>query len=133
MNTYVYRCNNCSYEYEIEQRITEKSISLCPSCHQETCERLICAPIVIDMGAKTLGGQADKNTAKMGKYELEEKRYQKTERGKLAKKTVLDEIGGTKPKKEDKKPWYKSNDITNKQIQKMTPKQQQKYIMEGKK
>src|SRR3990167_6329169 len=105
MNIYVYRCNECTHEYEIEQRITEKPISLCPSCGQQTCERLICEPIVIDMGAKTLGGLADKNTSKMGKYELEDKRQSKTERNKIAKKTILEEMGGTKPEIEKKKPW----------------------------
>lgn len=128
--TYVYRCNDCSYEYEIEQRITEKPISKCPSCKSDGCERLICSPIVVSCGPQTLGTLAEKNTAQMGRYELEDKRAQNS----AEKRQAADYIKGHKVIKPGKeKPWYsKANSVTPKKIRSMTAEQQKKFINEGK-
>lgn len=43
MAKYDYRCNNqdCKYEFEVEQRISDEKLVECPVCHQPTLERLI--------------------------------------------------------------------------------------------
>ena len=131
MITYVYRCQDCLYEFEKEQKLSDKPISLCPKCKHKACERLICEPIVVSCGPQTLGTLAEKNTAAMGKYELEDKRKTLSEE----KQQANDYIKGhkvIKPQSQEK-PWYqKANSVSRKKIQKMTKAQQKKFIHEGK-
>ena len=41
--TYDYICENkkCKHEWEIEQKITEPVIKICPNCEQKTAKRLV--------------------------------------------------------------------------------------------
>ena len=32
MPTYTYRCNNCDYQFDIKQRMSEDSLTDCPEC-----------------------------------------------------------------------------------------------------
>ena len=41
MPTYEYTCDNCGYEFEREQRITENPIRKCPACGKLKARRLI--------------------------------------------------------------------------------------------
>lgn len=41
MPTYEYTCDNCGYEFEREQRITESPIKTCPACGKPKARRLI--------------------------------------------------------------------------------------------
>ena len=43
MPTYEYRCDKCGFEFEREQRITEKPIRSCPKCKAQKARRLISA------------------------------------------------------------------------------------------
>lgn len=43
MPMYDYRCLACGYEAEIQQRITEPALTVCPSCNSETFQRVISA------------------------------------------------------------------------------------------
>jgi len=43
MPTYQYRCTNCGNELEIVQKMSDKSLTLCPKCQKETFERVITA------------------------------------------------------------------------------------------
>ena len=125
MITYRYLCNSCSNEYEIQQRIIEKPISLCPSCGQQSCERIIFEPYVIDLTPKTVGGLADKNTKKMGSYERDFREQKRIK----DKEAAVNELT-----KNAKKPFYHNkSEASTKEIRKMTEKQKQKYIIEGKK
>jgi hypothetical protein len=64
-------------------------------------ERVIHSPdILIRAEPKTLGQQADRNTAKMGRYELEEKRAAHERQGKKGRKQL--------PKAE--RPWWRKTD-----------------------
>jgi putative FmdB family regulatory protein len=45
MPTYDYKCNQCGYLFEVEQRITEPPLQFCPKC-KGTVNRLI-APVGI--------------------------------------------------------------------------------------
>jgi putative FmdB family regulatory protein len=41
MPTYDYHCDACGYEFEREQRITEKPVKKCPSCGKLKARRMI--------------------------------------------------------------------------------------------
>lgn len=41
MPTYDYTCDNCGYEFEREQRITEAPIKECPRCGELAARRMI--------------------------------------------------------------------------------------------
>ncbi len=41
MPTYNYRCKECQFEFEELQRMTEASLTLCPSCDKEALIRMI--------------------------------------------------------------------------------------------
>jgi len=41
MPTYHYACDDCRYEFELEQRITEKPIKKCPECGKLKARRMI--------------------------------------------------------------------------------------------
>jgi putative FmdB family regulatory protein len=44
--TYGYRCKNCSLEFEVRQRMTDKSIAACPNCGGEGRRLIFPAGIV---------------------------------------------------------------------------------------
>lgn len=123
MIDYEYKCNNCLYEYIVQQRISEyKFNDLCPHCQLHTAERILSEPLaVFDGNVKSLGMQAEINTRRMGKYELESRREADKKSNKAANSALTGE-----------KPFYNTNDVTAKQIQKMDKKQVNKFIMEGK-
>ena len=135
MITYVYRCNSCQFEYEIQQRIIEKPIKKCPTCKKNKCERLLCEPIVLSMGPQTLGTLAERNTRKMSKEELQIKRENDAKSTMQANDHLVDQImPGKKLEKPKSKPFYhNAGSASQAEIQKMDPKQTEKYIMEGKK
>jgi len=41
MPTYEYECTNCDSIWEVEQRITDESISTCCKCSHDTAKRII--------------------------------------------------------------------------------------------
>lgn len=41
MPNYDYRCENCGFEQEIFQRISEDAITTCPNCGNETFHRVV--------------------------------------------------------------------------------------------
>lgn len=41
MPTYEYLCTKCKHEWELEQKITEKAVEICPECKEETAKRLV--------------------------------------------------------------------------------------------
>ena len=41
MPTYEYRCASCGHEMEAFQSIKDEPLKECPSCHQQSLERLI--------------------------------------------------------------------------------------------
>lgn len=40
MPTYRYKCDACQKEMEIEQKISEASLTKCPQCNQEAMKRI---------------------------------------------------------------------------------------------
>ena len=41
MAIYEYMCNTCGHEFEVEQKISDDPITVCPECEAEDVERLI--------------------------------------------------------------------------------------------
>lgn len=135
MNTYEYRCESCKHEFETQQHFKDKPLKKCPECKKNKLERLISAPAVVSMGPQTLGGFADKKTAKMGQYAKDKLQNDREAQREAAEERVAQEaekIGGKaiKKKKKEKKWYHSGNDP--KKLAKMTEKQKQDYIMKGK-
>lgn len=128
MPTYEYRCSECEHKFEVVQSIKSKPLVDCPECHLLGLERVISGGLgsFMQQDPKTLGHLAERNTNKMGKYELQEKRKYQEESGNAAHAKALEEAGVIK----DYKPFYGK---PTKDISKLkTRAQQQKYILEGK-
>lgn len=134
--TYDYRCGNCGYNFQIRQSIKENPLIDCPECRENTLKRIFHAVDVLPRGEPvTLAQQADRNTSKMGHYELEEKRQAQKE--------------GARPKPKIERPWWRKSDKINMELAKLAPnvtiekgkitkseplsKKAEDYIMKGKK
>lgn len=139
MLTYIYRCDSCMTEFEVEQSIKEPSWIHCGICETDSLYRVIQSPIVFIKESindnTSLLRQAQKNTENMGSYELQEKREEqrlKKIEGKQRIQNELAEKYGTNPLdlSESKKPWYRK--IGVEKILKMTPTEKEQYIKTGK-
>ena len=95
MITYEYECGDCDNKLEIGQSIKDKPISLCDKCGNYTLSRVISGGItpIVKQEPKTLGQLADRNTKKMGKYELQEKRINHKKSEKNARIRAIEESG----------------------------------------
>ena len=135
MITYEYLCGSCEHEYEFQQSIKDKPITTCPNCDNETLERVISGGNLIIMNnVTTVGSLMDKNTAKMGHYELQEKRYYDQKNKKDAKRksqeAAIKKITGEDVKIPENVESFCDKDTIRK-INAMTPEQQQKWVLEG--
>ena len=112
MPTYDYECSECGHLEEIFQKFSEEQIDTCPECGSNTYRRVILqAPLGFIKGEPTtVRHLADRNTQKMGHYELQDRRK-------------ADNMDVHKKNKE-------ANAIRNK-INKMTPQQKRNYIENG--
>ena len=119
MPTYEYQCKKCDHNFEIVKALGDPHKKKCPDCGKYSLYQVISPPTVFVKGeATTLGQLSERNTAKMGKYELGDKRDWQ-EKG--------NQLGITKN-------WIeKSGDATKSEISKMTKKQKANYIAKGKK
>jgi len=75
MPLYDYECSGCGHSEEISQKFSEKELSKCPACNKGKFRRVILNPPMafIKGDAKTVAQLADRNTKKMGKYELQDR------------------------------------------------------------
>lgn len=112
MPTYDYECRTCSHGEEVYQSFSDKPLTTCPKCGEEQYRRVILtAPRISVKGEPTTIGQlSDRNTSKMGRYELQAREQ-------------ADDIAGQLKQKEDRQ--------TYKKINSMTAAQKKKYIEEG--
>ena len=123
MPTYVFKCEECDYELEVEQSIKKPTPNRkkCPACGKNKLERLLFAPHVYNKPGDdsiTLGLLADRNT----------------ERFSSDQKEAIDRKSGVKRQKEpEKKNFWDTSKKEMKQIAEMTPSQKKKYIETGKK
>lgn len=112
MPTYHYICG-CGNSFEVVESIKSPRQKHCSLCGKDTLETVMYGGIhaSVDPGCTTLGHLAEKNSKKMGKYQLSE----------IAEKNP----------KPDGTVHY-TNKETRKKISKMNKKQIERYIIEGK-
>ena len=75
MPTYDYECSECGYYKEVFQKFSEKPLVRCPQCKKHKFRRgILGAPhISVKCEPSTIQHLADRNTQKLGKYELQDK------------------------------------------------------------
>ena len=123
MPTYVFKCEECDYELEIEQSIKKPTPSRkkCPECGENRLERLLFAPHVYNKPGDdniSVGLLSDRNSERFSEDQ----------------KKSIDEKNGVKRKpKEEKKHFWETNANNMKKISGMTPEQKKKYIETGEK
>jgi putative FmdB family regulatory protein len=115
---YDYECSTCGHKIvDHYQSIHDDPISLCEKCQNHSLVRLISGGLGSFLkDAKTIGQLADKNWSKMGRYkqsEIEDKSKQSKEKD----VSFFDKFGSA----------------SKKELIKMTPEQQKKYIITGEK
>lgn len=133
MITYEYLCE-CGNNFEIEQSIKDKPINICDKCKSSDIHRVIHAPstVFVDQGPKTLSQLAERNTKKMGKYQVEDKRFAHKQSEEMARHQASIEAGkklGFTP--EDRRGKKGMSKETVDKISKMSPEKVKKYIHEG--
>lgn len=117
MPLYDYECSACKHaKTDVEQSVKEKPFEYCVRCGQKTFERIIHSPMVFVKNVSTIGQLSDKN-ARENKNKISEAEAKKRESTPEAPKTWYDKHGTATPK----------------EINKMTPQQKTRYIMEGRK
>ena len=116
MPLYDYECENCSHKLiDVKQAFDDEPLSFCPECKEPRLYRVITGGVhAFVAGSNTIGSIADKN-ARINKGKINEMQAMKAEKN---------------PKPE--KPFYHGS-ASNKEINKMTEKQKQNYIMKGEK
>ena len=106
MPLYDYVCSNCQHEIEnVHQSIKDKPLIKCEQCNYRTLERII---YFVRREATTIGQLSDRNTKKMGKYELESRQQDDNMKKERSGKQEL-----------------------HKKINSMDETQKRKWIMEG--
>lgn len=115
---YDYVCEKCAYNMiDVYQSIHDSALITCPNCKENSLQRVIHGGVgCFVKDVKTIGQLADKNWSTLGTYKRSEIEAQS--QSKVAKEPSLFSAAGKATKKE---------------INKMTPEQKTKYIMEGKK
>lgn len=116
MPTYDYKCDNCDHQLnDIFQSFKEESLTICPSCGQDSLQRVIYGGLgTFVKDVKTIGQLADKNWKSMGHYKRSEVETNTKEKSQQAE-SPLSSFGSA----------------SRKQINKMTPEQKKKYIITG--
>lgn len=116
MPTYDYKCDNCGHEInDIFQSFSDPSLTTCDACGKECLQRVIYGGIAVFVkDIKTVGQAADANWKKMGHYQKSEIEQSRKDQNK-EKESPLSAFGSA----------------SRKQINKMTPEQQKKYIITG--
>ena len=122
MPTYVFKCEECGYELEVEQSIKKPTPNRkkCPACGKNKLERLLFAPHVYNKPGDdniTLGLLADRNTERLSSDQ----------------KQAIDEKHGRKKEKKEGKNFWETSKKNMQQISEMTPAQKKKYIETGEK
>ena len=88
MPNYHYLCSEpeCEYEFEVVESIKADPMKECPSCHRSTVSRVIHNPYFSIKGDPVnLGHLAQRNTDNMSGGQLEEKRREHAEQGRIGR------------------------------------------------
>ena len=121
MPTYVFECQECEYELEVEQSIKKPTPTRkkCPKCGKNELERVLFAPHVYNKPGDdsiTLGLLSDRNADRLSEDQ----------------KRVIDEKNGVKrEKKNTEKHFWETSDKKMQKIASMSNKLKKKYIEKG--
>ncbi len=116
MPTYDYKCSGCESAFELVQSMKDRPKKKCPSCGKLKLKKVLSPPSIFVKGEpQTIGHWAERNTEKMGRYEIGDKEGKRKEGLKNNQSTL-----GSGP-------------ATPREIRKMTPNQKKDYIEKGKK
>ena len=117
MAKYDMRCEACDFTFELEKKIADDFPKKCPECKKNKLYQDYSVPyFAIRQDPKTLGHLAERNSEKMGKYLLEDKR---------AHNKRIKKEGGASWYNPDKKDLPKELSSLN------TVEKKQNYIMGG--
>ena len=123
MPTYVFICEECEFELEVEQSIKKPTPNRkkCPNCKKNKLNRILFAPHVYNKPGDdkiSVGLLSDRNASRFSEDQ----------------KKAIDEKNGVKRKsKNTKKNFWETSDKNLKDISSMTPVQKKKYIETGEK
>lgn len=117
---YDYGCEVCNYHMiDVQQSIKDEPLTKCPRCGENGLHRIIYGGLghfVKDV--KTIGQAADSNWKKMGSYQRSE---------------IESQSSAAKRERENSSAFSSAGNASKKEINKMTPEQKTRYIIEGKK
>ena len=113
MPTYDFECEPCAYYTEIVQSFNDPSTHKCPHCGKNTLKKIFINPPTISIRGEptTIASLADRNTEKMGHYELQDKTHK--------------DMNNEKQKK------TREHRELNRKINNMSQKEKVKWIREG--
>lgn len=123
MPTYVFKCEECDHELEVEQGIKKPTPNRkkCPECGENKLEILLFAPHVYNKPGDdkiTLGLLAERNASRFSDEQ----------------KKAIDEKNGVKRKQpQPKKSFWETSDKEMKEIASMSKEKKKKYIDTGEK
>ena len=123
MPTYVFKCEECEHELEVEQSISKPTPNRkkCPGCKKNKLSRVLFCPHVYNKPSDdsiSVGLLSDRNADRLSDDQKE----------------AIDKKNGVKRASKNKKNnFWELNAKESKQIASMTPKQKKTYIETGKK
>ena len=130
MPFYSWICDNCGHSFEEFKTLSKfKKRVKCPKCKEKELYQDYGTVIAINE-PKTLGALADRNTAKMGTYEKDAIIKAENEKKiKLSKRPLPEGVKGKRIPQTN--PISKADKQLFSKINKMTQKEQARYIMTG--
>jgi len=122
MPTYVFKCQECDHELEVEQSIKKPTPNRkkCPECGKNKLERLLFAPHVYNKPGDdniSVGLLSDRNSERFSEDQ----------------KKAIDKKNNVKRQKKSKKQFWEASEKDMKKISSMSPQQKKKYIETGEK
>ena len=135
MITYTYKCDDCEVVFKTQQSIKDDAHSICPECNSDTLHRVIQPPLMVMMKGepKTLGALAEQNTKYMSQEQIRQKQEEYRTKVEISRtpSSLMPESKPDEPVPEIPAEIRKEMTKSSKDILKMTPQQQEKYIHTG--
>lgn len=121
MPTYVFKCEECDHELEVEQSIKKDmpNRKKCPECGKNKLSRILFAPHVYNKPGDdsiTLGLLSDRNADRLSEDQ---------------KRTIDEKNGVKRENKNTEKHFWQTSDKKMKKIASMSNEQKKKYIEKG--